>query len=167
MVIQQFCRTIDTQLAGLDSQEDKLASAAKALSQIFGVRRDEVAIFLFDPRFDVLRFSWPLQLRAAGVVPLTAQDALVSQTVRERKSYMDNRFALTPHLHIFETFQLELTGGIPIQKILSAPMLRESEPRGAVQVSRKGETFSDAGRDFIHSELEALSRIATVMAQHL
>ena len=167
MIVQQFCKTIDMQLSGLETHEEKLESSAKALGQIFGVRRDEVAIFAFDPRFDVLHFCWPIQLRSAGVVPISVRDALVARTARERKPFLDNFYAQTPHLHIFETFQLDLTGGIPIQKIISAPMLRGEELRGVVQISRKGETLADAGRDFTKEEIGALAQIAAVIACHL
>ncbi len=167
MIVEQFCKTIAAQLSGLDATEEKLEASAKALSQIFGVRRDEVALFAYDPRFEVLSFCWPVQLRSAGFVPLSARDALVATTARERRPFLDNSFAQTPHLHIFETFQLELTGGIPIQKIISAPMVCGEDLRGAVQVSRKGETLADAGRDFTPEELDALNQIAAVMACHL
>jgi hypothetical protein len=167
MIIQQFCRTIDNQLCGLDSLEEKLESAAKALSQIFGVRRDEVAIFAYDPRFEILRFNWPVQLRSAGFVPLSARDALVAMTARHRKPFLDNYFAQTPHLHIFETFQLERTGGLPIQKIMSVPMVMEGgELRGALQISRKGETLDSAGMDFTPQDLDALLQLASIIALH-
>ena len=167
MIVQQFCKTIDAQLCSLDSLEEKLETAARALSQIFGVRRDEVAIFAYDSRFEILRFSWPVQLRSAGFVPISARDALVAMTARHRKAFLDNYFAQTPHLHIFETFPLERTGGIPIQKIMSVPMVREGgELRGAVQISRKGETPDEAGMDFTPQDLDALHKLASVIALH-
>lgn len=167
MIVEQFCRIIDAQLSQVPNEEEKVACAAKALSQIFGVRRDEVAIFSFDPRFEVLRFSWPVQLQSAGVVPLSSDDALVARTVRQKKGYVDNAFASSPHLFIFETFKLDLTGGIPIQKILSVPLMRGAELRGAIQISRKGTNAESAGLDFTREELDALSDIAAVMAAHL
>ena len=167
MIVRQFCKTIHAQLCSLDSVEEKLESAAKALSQIFGVRPDEVAIFAYDPRFDILRFSWPVQLRSAGFVPLSARDAPVAMTARHRKAFLDNYFSQTPHLHIFETFQLERTSGLPIQKIMSVPMVREGgELRGAVQISRKGETPASAGLDFTPQDLDALLQLASVIALH-
>lgn len=167
MIVQQFCKTIETQLCTPGSYEEKLECAARALSQIFGVRRDEVAIFSYDPRFEILRFIWPMQLRSAGFVPLSARDALVAMTARHRKPFLDNYFAQTPHLHIFETFQLERTGGLPIQKIMSVPMEREGgELRGAIQISRKGETLDSAGVDFTPQDLAALHKLASVIALH-
>ena len=156
----------DARLAVLSTRDERLDAAAEALAKAFTVRPDEVAIFSFDPGSDALRFLWPKKLRTAGTVPLSAHRSLVAKTAQERSATLDNAFATTPHVFIFERLRLDITGGV-IQKIMSVPMVAGDELKGVIQVSRKGEERETCGPDFSQGNLNALSRLAAVIAAHL
>lgn len=163
MTVEEFCTDLNARLVALPSREAKLETAAKSLWQVFSVKTDEVAIYSLDKRFDSLQFLWPKKLQSAGSVPLTAHNSLVALTARERKCYLDNSFATTAHLFIFERFRLDLSGGVPIQKIMSAPMIAGDDVVGVVQVSRKGESRESSGEDFTPANLALLSRLAAII----
>ena len=166
MNLEDLYAKFDARLAALPTRDERLDAAAEALAKAFNVRHDEVAIFSFDAGIDTLRFLWPKKLRTAGTVPLTAHRALVVKTAEERNATLDNAFATTPHVVIFERFRLDITGGV-IQKIMSVPMLAGDELKGVIQVSRKGEERVTCGPDFSQGNLNALSRLATIIAAHL
>lgn len=86
---------------------------------------------------------------------------------------MDNRFSNVRHASIFETISLadtktkEKAPILPIQKIMSAPLLQGTQVKGVVQLSRKGLERHAAGVDFTTTELEAFAHIITMVADHV
>ncbi len=169
MKISEFCSELDVQLGKMEA-EDRLGFAVKMMGKVFKVSEDEVAIFTYDPRFEVLRFAWPAHLRATGMVPMASKSSLVARTVKNRRSYLDNLFHKSAHTFIFEAVSspdAKTPKPQPIQKILSAPMILDDTIKGVIQVSRKGLSPSDAGPDFSQAELDALNQVAAIVAKHL
>jgi hypothetical protein len=162
MNIADFCSELDLQL-GLSSPAERLPLAVKMLCKAYKVTGDEVAIFSFDAEREQLCFCWPDKLRSSGTIPLNAKNSLVARTLRDRRGFLDNRFAKTSHGVIFEAF----SGDLPIQKIISVPMLSAGEPKGVIQVSRKGAEQSKCGADFSQAELDALQKMAEVIGRHI
>jgi hypothetical protein len=167
MTVDEYCKDFAARLNTLATLDDKLAATAKALCQVFTVKPDEVAIYAFDTRNESLRFIWPVKLRSAGAVPLSAHQSLVAKTARDKAATMENSFANTPHLSIFEKFKIDISVGEPIQKIMSAPLLAGNEIAGVIQVCRKGENPTAAGVDFTPAGLTLLTRLATIITPHL
>jgi hypothetical protein len=165
--MNDFAVKFAAQLSGIVLRDDKLALAAQTMWQGFHVKHDEVAIFLYDKNNETLNFIWPPALRTAGFVPVSAHHSMVAKTAREKKAFLDNNFASTPHVNIFEHFRIENSGKVPIQKIMSAPMLVGDDLKGVIQVSRKGENRETAGDDFSADQLAALSRLASLIGSHL
>ncbi len=162
MKIADFCSELDLQL-GLSNPEERPTLAVKMLCKAYQVTPEEVAIFGFDPERLQLAFSWPEGLKASGTIPLNAKSSLVARTLREKRGFFDNHFAKTSHGVIFEAF----AGKQPIQKILSAPMFSGEQPKGVIQISRKGTDPSKAGADFGPGELSALGKMAEVIGRHI
>lgn len=158
MKLADFCSELDLQL-GLSAPEKKLALASKMLSQAFKVAPDDIALFSFDATRQELKFCWPEKLKNSGLIPLNAKNSLVARTLREKKGYIDNRFAKVSHGVIFEAF----SASKPIQKIISVPLA----DKGVVQVSRKGAEAKESGPDFNQGELNALQQMAEVLARHV
>lgn len=169
MKLDDFCREVEKRLQTGRGQEEKLAIVAEALRTAFRVRTDEVSIFGFFPDQQILRFLWPRHLQQAGIIPLAARHSLVCRTFVENRPTADNRFGSSTHLSVFELVPETRGSGmpLPIQKILSAPIGKEGGFRGVVQVCRKGEDPEKAGADFSPVELNALIRLAEVMARYL
>lgn len=170
MKIAEFCAALETALNEQPELNDRLHLVSTALQKAFKVKADEVAIFTIDRDNHDLCFLWPKRLVKAGRIPMTAHDSLLARTAREAKPYLDNRFANTRHASIFEKIPLSDPPEQPvppIQKIMSAPMLRENAISGAIQLCRKGLDPDAAGADFSPVELEAFAAITRAVARHI
>jgi len=157
-------RTI-TELEGLLDQLEKetvplnpvvFEKVAVVIAKQFGVESDEIAILELRSGSKVLTFVLPEKLRAVGNIPLTSANSLAARTARERRSDIVNNFAQSRHASVFEGVPLGRRQGVCIQKLISAPIIRENEVLGVVQISRKGETSQECGPDFNPGDLKAL-----------
>lgn len=173
MKVPEFCQTLEKTLAEQADSDGRLLVVSKALQQAFKVREDEVAVFRVDRDSQDLCFLWPKKLAKSGQVPLNARDSLLARTAREGKPLLDNRFTNTRHASIFEKVNLadpkdkEPKPLVPIQKIMSVPMLQDAQVAGVVQLCRKGLDPDAAGADFSAAELEAFAYIANAVARHI
>lgn len=165
MKLQDYCCQLSQQLGQLPS-EQRTERAARALQSAFKVADDEVAVFAYDAKLEVLRFVWPPALQNSGVIPPKAVNSLVAKTARNGRGYLNNSFSKTAHGVIFE-LSAKAGSSRPIQKIMSAPLQTDGALHGVVQICRKGENSRQAGADFQARELEALEQIATALAPHL
>jgi hypothetical protein len=168
MNLTDFCSSLDAHLSSQSSEKERLETMAKAISQAFKVNPEEVAIFSFDVDQEMITFLWPLRLRNAGSLPLSAHNSLVTKTVRDKLATFDNSFSSTPHASIFEQFRLgPEQSPLPIQKIMSAPIFHDGEIKGVIQVSRKGLTGAEAGNDFATNQLAALTKVAEIAGRFI
>lgn len=167
MNAEQFALDFNNVIAGAESPMKRVETIAASLGTAFGVGRDEVAIFSFDKSREVLVFIWPHSLKSIGSIPLNAHRCLVTKTALELKGSMDNSFASTPHLYMFEHFLSEKEKRVPIQKIMSAPIMSGSTFKGVVQVARKGLDRESSGADFSVADLELLTSAARIVADYL
>src|SRR5882672_266689 len=161
--------------SGLQDLEKMLAESPSPervsgkLAQILNVSRNEVAVLRVEK--GSLRFVFPPELRAAGVIPMSSS-AVAARTVSTRTSLLSNNFARVKHASLFETVKLgaaeERQGSeqMPIQKIMSVPISSpEGKVMGAIQVSRKGLDSSLAGTDFTNDDLKKLEQAAVILAR--
>ena len=130
------------------------------LANLFGVRRDEVALLRLQGR--MLHFVFPAELRAAGAIPLSSS-AVAARTATTRKSEVFNSFVRVKHSSVFEMVKLGSQETAPdpevrvIQKLMTAPVVGAKDAVvGVVQISRKGPTLASAGPDFTLDELQLL-----------
>jgi hypothetical protein len=139
------------------------------LAQIQRVRRGEVALLRLDK--GSLRFVFPPELRAAGVLPLTGS-AVAARTAATRAPLLSNAFMRVKHVSLFEAVKLGTEAEdrsqeqMPIQKIMSVPVVSsEGNVMGVVQVSRKGLDASLAGADFTAEDLKQLEQAAEILSR--
>jgi hypothetical protein len=138
------------------------------LAQILNVSRNEVALLRVEK--GSLRFVFPAELRAAGVIPMSSS-AVAARTVATGTSLLSNSFARMKHVSLFESVKLGAgddnrgSEQMPIQKIMSVPVSSsEGKVIGAIQVSRKGLDSSLAGTDFSNDDLKRLEQAAIIVA---
>jgi hypothetical protein len=137
------------------------------LARILGVHGNEVALLRLEK--NSLRFVFPPELRAAGVVPLSGS-AVAARTAATRAPLLSNSFARVKHARLFESVKLggvedDSSQQLPIQKIMSVPLLSsQGSVVGVVQVSRKGPEASLAGADFTGDDLKRLEKAAEILA---
>jgi hypothetical protein len=139
--------------------------AVEMIAKHFVVQPHEVAILVAMPDERFLRFVMPENLQGMGQIPLTSSNSLAVRTVRERRPEMTNHFSGVPHSSVFEAVPIsEDKRGVPIQKIMSAPILLDKKVVGVIQISRKGASPSEAGPDFVPQQLRELRTISDTLA---
>lgn len=140
------------------------------LAQILRVRRSEVALLRLEK--GSLRFVFPPELRAAGVLPLTGS-AVAARTASTRTPLLSNTFMRVKHVSLFEAVKIGAAGEeedrsqeqMPIQKIMSVPVVNSGNVMGVVQISRKGLDASLAGADFSGEDLKQLEKAAEIIGR--
>jgi GAF domain-containing protein len=166
MPIATFCPKLAKLLfAALPSA--RLETAAGEIAAFFSVQPHEVAYFQVDATRRSAVFRWPPQSGLTMDIPIKSHgSSLLCATAREERGFINNSFATTPHLHMFEHVLAEREQRIPVQKIISVPVVRDGTLRGILQVCRKGKSAVDAGLDFTGADLQHLEQIATVLARY-
>lgn len=160
---------------GLGELEKMLADApsperaSAKLAQILKVSRNEVAVLRVEKAS--LRFVFPPELRAAGVIPMSSS-AVAARTVATGTSLLSNNFSRVKHVSLFETVKLgdananPASEQMPIQKIMSVPISGpEGKVIGVIQISRKGLDSSLAGTDFTNDDLKLLEQATEIIAR--
>lgn len=139
------------------------------LARILDVRRSEVALLRLEK--GSLRFIFPVELRSAGVLPLTGS-AVAARTAATRTPLLSNSFMRVRHVSLFEAVRLsseeedKSQEQLPIQKLMSVPVVRPGEKvTGVLQVSRKGLDVKMAGADFTAEDLKQLEQAADILAR--
>jgi transcriptional regulator with GAF, ATPase, and Fis domain len=139
--------------------------AVEFIRKQFAVHSHEVAILVTMPDQRFLRFVVPENLQIVGRIPLTSTGAVAARTVREKRAELINHFAVVPHSSVFEAVPIgEDARGVPIQKIMSVPIMLDKKVIGVIQISRKGATAAEAGPDFVPQQLRELKAIADTLA---
>lgn len=143
---------------------EALQHAVAALVEIFRVSVHEVAIFRVE--HEVLAFVVPERLQSLGSIPLSAANSsTAARTALTGRADLNNRFALTPHASVFEGVKLgEAT--MPIQKLVSAPVVRDAKTVGVVQISRKGRSAAEVA-DFRPEDLARLVQAGRLLEKLL
>ena len=138
------------------------------LAKMFSVQQTEVALLRLDG--SLLKFIFPEELTTAGSIPISSS-SIAAHTAISKKSEIFNNFARVKHATVFETIKLgagegvDLSEPLPIQKLMSAPVIDESlKVLGVIQISRKGSDASYAGADFSREDLHELELAAGILA---
>jgi len=165
MTTDTFCRKL-TELVTASVTEQRLEIVAHELAAHFAVKPHEVGLFKFDSAGRTAAFVWPPQQLANTLkIPVKLfNTALVSTTAQQLRGSIDNAFAQTPHLHMFEQALTEREHRLPLQKVMTAPGLKEDRLQWIIQISRKGHTRDEAGPDFTAEELNRLETVAGCLA---
>lgn len=150
-----------------DTESPTPTGICNTVAKIFAVKPTEVGLLMVDGEF--LKFLFPMELQAAGVIPL-ASSAVAARSASLKQAVLFNRFPHVPHHTVFEQIKLSDTQPLselpdPIQKLMSAPIVGENGLAiGVLQVSRKGMTPGIAGPDFTGADLRTLERVARRVA---
>jgi hypothetical protein len=166
MKVEVFRQSFEKEIAEAASPVKRVETIAASLGNAFAVGNDEIALFAYDSNREVLVFVWPHSLKSVGSIPLNAHRCLVAKTAVERQAGLDNRFASTPHLYMFEHFLADKEKRIPIQKIMSVPVMHGEQLKGVVQVAKKGADRDSAGVDFSAMDLQSLTEFVGIIARY-
>lgn len=165
MNVDSFLQDLKVSLDAVNSADELLESIATGVAGFFSVRDHEVGVFAVNHKKYEIAFLWPRGM-TSGHIPLKAMNSLVAKTANELVTTLDNSFAKSRHLFIFEFMLAEKSDRIPIQKIMSVPVIANGEAKAVIQVVRKGAAIADAGEDFTDGDLSALVKIADLLSHY-
>ena len=163
--LEHLMDRLEKQAAPPDAKS--LEQLADEIAKALHVQPDEVAILELLPSGKALKFVLPEKLRAVGSIPLTSTTALAAKTARERRTDIVNNFAAARHASVFEGVPLGRGQGESIHKIMSVPILSGDKVIGVAQISRKGNSATDAGPDFTSKDLHELQGLNNLVGRFL
>ncbi len=166
MTLDTLFANIKGRLAGISDGAARLGVIAEEIAAYFSVRPHEIGLFSVDEKKHEITFRWPVSMAKVGHIPLNAVNSLVAKTAKERSATMDNSFATTRHLFMFEHMLADKSERISAQKVMSAPIVSGGAVTGVIQVVRKGGSPVEAGEDFTPQNLADLERIAAVLGHN-
>jgi hypothetical protein len=151
---------------GLELLLDMAERVVKAVSHVFGCKADEVAILLLTSDNRQLRFVAPRKFAELGTIPVTKRDSIAVGVLSRRTGEVTNNVPMVKHVAFFESVKLR-DRPMPIQKMVTVPIVFRGQPLGVAQISRKGETPKDAGPDFGQADLRRAQEIFEGVAPYL
>jgi hypothetical protein len=164
-------------LGAMASQRDKVPDrkdllldmgdrVVKKVASAFGVKGDEVAILLLTADSGHLRFIAPRRFIDLGTIPVTKRDSIAVNALARRTGEAINNVPMVKHVSFFESVKLR-DRVVPIQKMITVPILLQGTAVGVAQVSRKGETPSEAGLDFTAADVKKAQDFFEAVASYL
>jgi hypothetical protein len=164
-------------LTAMVGQKDKVADrhellldmadrVVKSVSHAFACKQDEVAILLVSSDGRHLRFAAPRRFAELGSIPLTKRDSIAVGVLTRRSGEVINNVPMVKHVSFFESIKLR-DKPVPIQKMVSVPILLRGQALGVAEVSRKGDTAKEAGPDFTPADLRRAQEIFDGVAPYL
>lgn len=145
---------------------DMAERVVKAVSGAFGCKADEVAILFLTTDKKHLRFAAPRRFADLGTIPVTKRDSIAVNILGRKAGEAMNNVPMVKHVAFFESVKLR-DRPVPIQKMITVPILHGSDAVGVAQISRKGETPSEAGPDFSQSDLKKAQELFQSVAPFL
>src|SRR5580698_10399696 len=103
---QAAAKAAKTDMAELESMISESQSSEKVgmkLARILDVHRSEIAVLRLEK--GSLRFIFPVELRSAGVLPLSGS-AVAARTAATRTPLLSNAFMRVRHASLFEAVRL-------------------------------------------------------------
>jgi hypothetical protein len=132
---------------------DMAERIVKSASAAFGAKTDEVAILVVTTDGKHLRFVAPRKFSELGTIPVTKRDSIAVNILGRKAGEAINNVPMVKHVAFFESVKLR-DRHVPIQKMITVPILHQGEAIGVAQISRKGETPAEAGPDFTPADVK-------------
>src|SRR5215467_5229212 len=147
------------------NQQLSIPTLAEKIAKHLNVKSDEVAILAVSEKWRHLYFLVPQVLKNVGQIPLSSTSALAARTVRDSRPEIINNFNSVRHASVFEGVKDQSLTASAIQRIISAPILVDGKVIGVIQISRKGATVAESGREFTSADLGTLLAICKPLGQ--
>jgi hypothetical protein len=149
---------------------DMAERVVKTVVGTFGCKADEVAILMVTSDNKHLRFAAPRKFADLGTIPVTKRDSIAVNILGRKSGEAMNNVPMVKHVAFFESVKLR-DRVLPIQKMITVPIMQGSNAVGVAQISRKGETPAMAGPDFTQSDVrraqEFFGRVAPYLVDAL
>lgn len=145
---------------------DMAERVVRGVSGAFGSKADEVAILILTSDGRHLRFAAPRKFADLGTIPVTKRDSIAVNILGKKVGEAINNVPMVKHVAFFESVKLR-DRVLPIQKMITVPILLESRVVGVAQISRKGESPVDAGADFTAADVRKAQDFFETVAPYL
>ena len=145
---------------------DMADRVVKTVGSAFGCKADEVAILILTTDGKHLRFVAPRRFNELGTIPVTKRDSIAVSTLSKKTGEAMNNVPMVKHVAFFESVKLR-DRVVPIQKMITVPILNKGTAIGVAQISRKGETPGEAGPDFSQADVKKAQDLFEKVAPHL
>lgn len=137
----------------------------KLVSAAFAAKSDEVAILFLTTDGKHLRFAAPRKFASLGTIPVTKRDSIAVGVFQKQQGEVMNNVPMIRHVAFFESVKLR-DRVVPIQKMITVPILFEGQPIGIAQVSRKGDSPMEAGPDFNPADIRKVQDMFEAVAPY-
>lgn len=138
----------------------------KAVCSQFGNKSDEVAILMATSDRKHLRFAAPRKFTDLGTIPVTKRDSIAVSIFNKGTGEAINNVPMVKHVAFFESVKIR-DRVVPIQKMVTVPIVHEAQVVGVAQISRKGETPGEAGPDFTAADVTRAEDLFHAVAPYL
>jgi hypothetical protein len=145
---------------------DMAERVVKAVSTTFGCKADEVAILILTSDNRHLRFVAPRKFTDLGTIPVTKRDSIAVSVLAKKNGEAMNNVPLVKHVSFFESVKIR-DRVVPIQKMITVPILIRGQALGVAQISRKGDTPAEAGPDFTPTDVKKAQDFFESVAPYL
>jgi len=132
----------------------------------FGTKADEVAILIVSGDGKHLRFAAPRKFAELGTIPMSKRDSIAVSIFAKKSGEAMNNVPMVKHVSFFESIKLR-DRVAPIQKMITVPILHDGEAVGVAQISRKGESPTEAGPDFTAADVKRAEQLFSAVAPYL
>jgi hypothetical protein len=145
---------------------DMSERVVKAMAGAFSCKTDEVAILVLTTDGKHLRFIAPRKFTDLGTIPITKRDSIAVTVLGKKAGEVMNNVPMVKHVSFFESVKLR-DRVVPIQKMITVPILFHGQALGVAQISRKGETQAESGADFTLADVRRAQEIFEGVAPFL
>jgi hypothetical protein len=145
---------------------DMSERVVKAIAAAFVCKADEVAILVLTTDGKHLRFIAPRKFTDLGTIPITKRDSIAVTVLGKKAGEVMNNVPMVKHVSFFESVKLR-DRVVPIQKMITVPILFRGQALGVAQISRKGETQAESGADFTLADVRRAQEIFEGVAPYL
>jgi hypothetical protein len=129
---------------------------ARGASEVFGRQVDEIGILIAGTDGKYLRFVAPRKLCDLGTIPTTKRDSIAVTVFNRKTGEAHNNVPLVRHVAFFESVKVA-DKTMPIMKMVTVPIISKGQVIGVAQVSKKGDTLTEAGPDFNAADVRKVS----------
>ncbi len=129
---------------------------ARGAAEAFGRQIDEIGILIAGTDGKYLRFVAPRKLCDLGTIPTTKRDSIAVAVFTKKAGEAHNNVPLVRHVAFFESVRVT-EKVMPIMKMVTVPIVAQGQIIGVGQVSKKGDTLTEAGPDFSSADVRKVS----------
>jgi hypothetical protein len=108
----------------------------------------------------------PRKFTDLGTIPITKRDSIAVTVLGRKAGEALNNVPMVKHVSFFESVKIR-DRVLPIQKMVTVPILFKGTPIGVAQLSRKGETPGEAGADYTATDVKKAQDFFETVAPYL